>query len=216
MSNSNNNRFDEAAANWDAVPQRAELAKAVGQAILRRVQPTPGMDVLDYGCGTGLLGLFLLPHVRGVTGADSSPGMLKVMDDKIRSGGLLRMRTQQLDLERDPIPQSRYHVIAANMVLHHVDRTETLLAAFHECLLPGGAMAIADLDAEPGLFHRPEAAASVYHHGFDRQTLKDCLRRAGFVDTDDETVHVVRKPVATGEMRDFPVFLMVGRRPQDS
>jgi hypothetical protein len=63
MSNAKSNHFDDAAANWDAEPRRVELAKAVGEAILRQVRPTRGMDMLDYGCGTGLLGLFLLSHV---------------------------------------------------------------------------------------------------------------------------------------------------------
>lgn len=212
MSNIRTSHFDEAAATWDAEPRRIELTIAVGEAILRQVQPTRGMDVLDYGCGTGLLGLFLLPHVRSVTGADSSPGMLNVMHDKIRSGGLQRMRTQQLDLERDPIPESRYHLIVANMVLHHVDHTETLLEAFYHLLLPGGAVAIADLDTEPGLFHGPDVAASVFHHGFDRNTLKDRLYRTGFGDVKDVTAHVIHKSIAGGEIRGFPVFLIVGHR----
>ncbi len=211
--NAKTSHFDEAAATWDAEPRRVELTSAVGEAILSQVQPNRGIDVLDYGCGTGLLGLFLLPHVRNVTGADSSPGMLTVLEDKIRSGGLQRMRTQQLDLERDPIPESRYHLIVANMVLHHVDHTENLLAAFYEMLLPGGMVAIADLDTEPGVFHGPDTAASVFHHhGFDRNTLKDRLYRAGFVDVNDATAHVIRKPVASGEIREFSVFLIVGRR----
>lgn len=212
MDNEHINHFDDAAANWDTEPRRVELAKAVGEAILCQVQPTCSMDILDYGCGTGLLGLFLLPHVRSVTGADSSQGMLQVLDEKIRVGGLQRMRTQQLDLGCDPIPESRYHLIVANMVLHHVDQTEKLLKAFYEMLLPGGMVAIADLDTEPGVFHGSDVAASVYHHGFDRNTLKDHLHRAGFVDVNDVTVHVIRKPIASGEMRDFSVFLIVGHR----
>jgi ubiquinone/menaquinone biosynthesis C-methylase UbiE len=138
--------------------------------------------------------------------------MLKVLNEKIHSGGLQRMRTQQLDLGHDPIPESRYHLIVANMVLHHVDQTKTLLAAFYEMLLPGGTVAIADLDTEPGLFHGPDVAASVYHHGFDRAALMNRLYRTGFVDVKDVTAHVIRKPIASGEMREFSVFLMVGHR----
>jgi hypothetical protein len=54
MSDSSNNHFDEAAATWDAEPRRVELTSALGKAILRQVQPNRGMDVRDYGCGTGL------------------------------------------------------------------------------------------------------------------------------------------------------------------
>ena len=212
MSNAKANHFDDAAANWDAEPRRVELAKAVGEAILRQVQPTRGMDVLDYGCGTGLLGLFLLPHVRSVTGADSSPGMLQVLEDKIRAGGLQRMLVERLDLGHDPVPDSRYHLIVANMVLHHVDRTDVLLAAFRQMLLPGGTLAIADLDTEPGLFHDPDVAESVYHHGFDRHAFMDRLYRMGLVDVKDVTAHVIRKPITSGETREFLVFLIVGHR----
>jgi ubiquinone/menaquinone biosynthesis C-methylase UbiE len=214
MRNAAANYFDEAAASWDAEPRRIELAKAVGEAILRQVRPTGGMDVLDYGCGTGLLGLFLLPHVRSVTGADNSPGMLKVLEDKIRIGGLQQMRAERLDLGHDPVPDSRYHLIAANMVMHHVDQIETLLTALYQMLLPGGVLAIADLDTEPGLFHGSDVAASVFHHGFDRHAFMDRMYRLGLVDVKDATAHVIHKPSANGEVREFPVFLIVGRRAQ--
>jgi ubiquinone/menaquinone biosynthesis C-methylase UbiE len=210
-----NNHFDAVAADWDAMPHRVELAKAVGEAVLRLARPGGESDVLDYGCGTGLLGLFLLPQVRSVTGADSSPGMLKVLDEKIRSGGLQRMTTMKLDLTHEPVPKARFHLIAANMVLHHINRTEPLLSAFFEMLLPGGMVAIADLDSEPGLFHGPDTAESVFHHGFDRHAMKDGLCRTGFVDVIDTTAHVIRKPLATGKRGEFPVFLIVGRRPKD-
>jgi len=212
MSSTKTNHFDEAAASWDAEPRRIELAKAVGEAILRQVRPTRSMDVLDYGCGTGLLGLFLLPHVRSVTGADSSPGMLQVLEDKIRAGGFQQMRTERLDLGHDPVPDSRYHLIVASMVMHHVDQIETLLAAFFQMLLPGGLLAIADLDTEPGLFHSPDVAESVYHHGFDRRTIIDRLYRVGLLNMKDVTAHMIRKPIANGEIREFPVFLIVGHR----
>lgn len=206
--------FDTAAANWDAEPRRVELTKVVGQRILESAQPTRDMDVLDYGCGTGLLGLFLLPHVNSVTGADSSSGMLEVLDDKIHSGGLQRMRALRLDLQLDAPPDVRYHMIVANMVLHHVERPELLLTAFHRMLHPGGSVAIADLDAEPGLFHNPDVAANVPHHGFDRNLLAEQLCQAGFANPKSQTAHVIAKPVADGSMRDFPVFLLVARRPQ--
>jgi ubiquinone/menaquinone biosynthesis C-methylase UbiE len=205
------NYFDQSAADWDAVPQRVELAQAVGTAILREASLNNDMDVLDYGCGTGLLGLFLLPHVRSVIGADSSPGMLQVLDEKIRAGGLHRMRAEKLDLENAPIPQARYHLITANMVMHHIRETGTVLKAFREMLLPGGFLVIADLDTEPGTFHGPDAVG-VFHHGFDRQDFQAQLQSAGLVNAKIVTAHVVRKPTSQGELSDFSVFLAVSRR----
>lgn len=206
------NRFDEAAATWESLPHRVELARGVGKAILQQVNLTQDMEVLDYGCGTGLLGLFLLPHVHTVMGADSSEGMLRVLEEKIRNGGIERMRTQRLDLQKDPLPQEHYHLIVANMVMHHVEQIDTLLKSFHQLLYPGGVLAVSDLDTEPGVFHGPDTAESVFHHGFDRDELLDQAQRNGFTDLKTVTAHLIYKPIASGEMREFPVFLMTGRR----
>jgi ubiquinone/menaquinone biosynthesis C-methylase UbiE len=170
------------------------------------------LDVLDYGCGTGLVGLFLLPHVRSVTGADSSVGMLDVLRTKIRQGNIHGMTAIQLDLEKQPIPKERFHMIVSSMVLHHVANLEQVLRAFHGMLLPGGVLCVADLDTEPGVFHSAEAAVSVHHHGFDRPSLQEQLRMGGFADVTISTAHVIQKPVDGGDIRNFSVFLMVGRR----
>ena len=205
--------FDQAAATWDDNPSRIALMKAVGDAILREGQPTKSMDVLDYGCGTGLVGLYLLLHVRSVTGADNSSGMLEVLQKKVKEGDFANMRTVRLDLEHDRVPTDhRYHLIDSSMTLHHIAETTKVLAAFYELLHPGGILCVADLDSEPGLFHAPEVAASVRHHGFDREALKSQLIEIGFQNPQDITAHIIRKPGADGLERDFPVFLITARK----
>ena len=89
------------------------------------------------------------------------------------------MKVIRLDLEHDPLPDERYHLIVTSMTMHHVADTEKVVRAFHDLLHPGGILCIADLDTEPGVFHSPEAAESVHHHGFDRDRLKDQLAAAG-------------------------------------
>jgi 2-polyprenyl-3-methyl-5-hydroxy-6-metoxy-1,4-benzoquinol methylase len=207
------NYFDEAAAAWDENPSRVRIMKAVGEAIVRQAAPTHDMTALDYGCGTGLLSLYLLPYVRNVTGVDSSPGMLQVLNQKIAEGGLNNLRTIRLDLERDPVPQDRYHMIVSSMVLHHVVNPDTVLRAFHEMLLPGGLVCLADLDTEPGSFHAAEAAGSVHHHGFDREALKARLARIGFTEAKDVTATRFSKPVEKGGQKEFSIFLITARRP---
>jgi ubiquinone/menaquinone biosynthesis C-methylase UbiE len=205
--------FDNAAATWDNEPRRIALMKAVGEAILREARPTEKMNALDYGCGTGLVSLFLLPHVRSVTGADSSPGMLEVLRRKLTEGGIENMSVIQLDLEHDRLPPERYDLIVSSMTLHHIADTDRVLRAFHELLLPGGTLCVADLDTEPGIFHTAEAAASVHHHGFGRGELKSRLEKIGFTRVRDLTAYTVRRPVQGGDERDFPVFLIMSDRP---
>lgn len=212
MSTSDNSYFDRSATQWDKEPHRIALMKAIGEAILREAKPTSQMDVLDYGCGTGLVGLFLLPHVRSVTGADSSPGMLEVLRNKIRDGCISTMKVMPLDLEKQPVPAARFHLLVTSMVMHHIADIGRVLRAFHELLLPGGMICIADLDSEPGIFHPDEAAAGVHHHGFDRFQFERELEAAGFKKITTTTAHVVQKPAPSGVLHKFPVFLIVAQQ----
>lgn len=205
----NRSYFDQSAATWDNEPRRIALMKDVGEAILREARPDSDVDVLDYGCGTGLVSLFLLQHVRSVTGADNSSGMLDVLRKKIADGGIENMRVVRLNLEDDPLPGERYHLIVSSMTMHHVGDVDKVLRAFHGLLRPGGKLCLADLDTEPGVFHPPEAAASVHHHGFDRKRLASQLLAAGFAAARDVTAHTIHKPVESGKDRAFPVFLIV-------
>ena len=79
-----NRNFDHDAANWDQLPRRVKLAQDIAQSMIRELSPTPDMDVLDFGCGTGLLTLALQPFGRSITGVDSSPGLLDVFKTKIK------------------------------------------------------------------------------------------------------------------------------------
>lgn len=207
------NHFDNAAATWDNQPCCIALMKAVGEAILREARPTEKMDMLDYGCGTGLVSLFLLPHVRSVTGADNSPGMLEVLRKKLTEGGIGNMGVIKLDLQHDRLPAKRYHLIVTSMTLHHIADRDRALRAFHELLLPGGTLCIADMDTEPGIFHAPDVAASVHHHGFDRGELKSQLEEIGFENVGDVTAHIIRRPGQGSDERDFPVFLITAKCP---
>ena len=203
--------FDRAAADWDDQPRRVQLVKATGAAILHEVQLSKTMGVLDYGCGTGLLGLYLLPHVRSVAGADSSLGMLDVLNKKITEGGLNDMRAIRLDLENDPVPEDRFDLIVVGMAMHHIANVDKVLMAFHTMLRPGGILCIADLDTEPGTFH--PASNPVPHHGFDRGQLKTRLAGHGFVETTDVTAATFSKPVEAGGEQEFSIFLVTARRP---
>ncbi|HPM79083.1 MAG TPA: class I SAM-dependent methyltransferase [Candidatus Anammoximicrobium sp.] len=207
------NRFDQAAATWDHEPRRIALMRAIGEAILRQANPTKAMRVLDYGCGTGLIGLYLLPHVRSVTGADNSTGMLQVLREKITAGGLKDMQAVFLDLQKEATPGDRYNIVVAGMALHHIADTDRVLRAFHQLLLPGGTLCLADLDSEPGTFHSADVAGSVYHLGFDRDELKRQLCEVGFLQPADSTVAKFEKPVEGGGRREFSIFLITARRP---
>ena len=200
------NRFDEAAATWDEEPRRVRLARAVADEIARQIHLSHNMDVLDFGCGTGLLTLALQPLVRSVTGADASSGMLDVLKQKVQAQGLANVETILLDSKVPLSLDARFHLIVSSMALHHVANLAPLFSRFHKQLEPGGRVGLADLDREDGSFH--EDARDVFHLGFERSELQTLLAAAGFVGLDVTTATITRK-----ENRDYPVFLITGRRP---
>jgi len=202
--------FDKKAASWDEEPRRVKLAREVANAIITAVQPTAEMDALDFGCGTGLLTLFLQPHLRSITGVDSSRGMLDVLAGKVREQGLANVRTLLCDVGRGERPDGRYNLIVSGMTLHHVPDLAPLFRLFYELLLPGGIISVADLDKEDGTFH--DDPTGVHHFGFERHIIKEMLADAGFTDFSDTTGAVIQKG-SSERMRNYPVFLISARKP---
>jgi 2-polyprenyl-3-methyl-5-hydroxy-6-metoxy-1,4-benzoquinol methylase len=202
------NFFDDKARTWDADPAKHDRARRVAEAIRATVPGLESKSILEYGSGTGLLGLALQPHVARVTLADTSREMLAVAEDKIRAAGITNATTMSLDLGAGPIPEARFDLVCSLMTLHHVPDTDAILAAFHAILSPGGALCISDLDAEDGSFH---GHGSPVHHGFDRADLARRMERAGFRDVRLSTAFEVRKETPAGP-RAFPAFLAIAAR----
>jgi 2-polyprenyl-3-methyl-5-hydroxy-6-metoxy-1,4-benzoquinol methylase len=202
--------FNKEAAQWDANPGRVKLANDVADAIIREAAPSPEMDALDFGCGTGLVTLRIQPLVRSITGADSASGMLAVLESKVKAQGLANVRTQLVDFEKGGHVEGKYRLVMSSMTMHHVKDTSALFRQWHGLLLPGGLLAAADLDTEDGSFHGNNTG--VFHLGFDREHLKRLLREAGFSGVRDVTAATVTRDVEGGGKRDFPVFLITGRR----
>ena len=204
--------FDQAAGTWDDNLSRVKLAEEIAQAISRQIVLTTEMDVLDFGCGTGLLTLHLQPSVRSIKGVDSSPGMLEVLKGKITRLGLTNVQTELVDIDRGQSLTGEYDVVVSSMTIHHIPNIEPLLKQFYHVIKPGGYLGIADLDLDGGLFHSDRTG--VFHPGFDRATLSRLFTQTGFDDLQTATAAAVEKPDPNGQMRQFSVFLIVGRKRQ--
>jgi ubiquinone/menaquinone biosynthesis C-methylase UbiE len=198
--------FNAAAGTWDENPMRVKMGKDVARAIRDTIGLTPDMDVLDFGCGTGLLTLQLQPYVRTITGTDSSPGMLEVLTAKIGAGGLTSVRTSLFDPENPVSLEGEYDLIVSSMTFHHIPEIPTLLDILCSHLRPGGRLAIADLDREGGRFH--DSNEGVFHFGFDRALLKKEMEDAGFAKVRNRTAAIIHKSSPVCQDRSFTVFLM--------
>lgn len=201
--------FDSEASGWDT-PDRIAMARHVAHAMVTALSPTAEMDVLDFGCGTGLLSFALLPFVRSIKGADTSPGMLEIFERKAAERGAGRASSALVEGNRLANAGGPFDLIVSSMALHHVENIEPLLSRFHALLNPKGRLAIADLDPEGGRFHANNEG--VFHFGFERAALKRSFEAAGFSNVSDSTAAVVERASPSGEVNRFPIFLVVGER----
>jgi cyclopropane fatty-acyl-phospholipid synthase-like methyltransferase len=197
--------FDKEAGNWDAEPRRVKLARDIVEAIKAEIKLDPGMDIMDFGCGTGLVGMLLRPQVRSLTCVDNSQGMLDVLKSKVAQTGIHGVTTRLVDVSKGGELTGSYDCIVSAMALHHIEDVAELARQFYKVLRTSGFVCIADLETEQGKFH--EDHSGVFHHGFERAQLSGIFAEAGFADIRFRRAAEVEKP--SGK---FPVFLMVGSK----
>ena len=167
------------------------------------------MQVLEYGCGTGLCGLQLAPEVGQLTAVDTSAGMLEELRKKVQAFDLGNVAPILISPDRWTLPDAVFDLVFSSMVLHHIEATLTLLKHLEQSLKPGGFLALADLEKEDGTFH--DDPTGVAHHGFEPQALITMLERLGITALKARTVHMINKQHGDDE-RTYPVFLITGRK----
>jgi SAM-dependent methyltransferase len=200
--------FDERARDWDTpdrIARAAEVAEVVRSAIaLKRTD-----RLVDVGAGTGLLGLALVDDVGEVVLLDPSAGMIEVATAKLAGGSLPTVSASRHDLLVDPPPADRFDIAVSLLVLHHLADTRAGLGGIRDLLVPGGRIALADLDTEDGTFHSADAEG-IHHHGFDRARLEALAREVGFDEVTTQTAIVLDED--EGHFGGYPVFLLTGRK----
>ena len=108
-----------------------------GPWIVSQYQLTPGMAVLELGCGTGSMwqGATLLAGCR-LTLTDFSEGMLA--EARLNTAHLSGTAFRQVDAQDIPFPDSSYDIVIANMMLYHVPDIPRALREIRRVLKPGG------------------------------------------------------------------------------
>lgn len=105
--------------------------------------------LLDVGCGAGNFTLKLLqrlPHLE-VTLIDLSQPMLDRAVERVRAANSGRVTAAQGDIRDLPLGESRFDIIIAASVLHHLREDiewKAVFAKFHTALRPGGWLWIHD------------------------------------------------------------------------
>ncbi len=183
------NRFDNDALTWDDLPRRVSLAKAVVGNIAKNFK---GYEkVLEFGCGTGLVGINTAPYVKEITGIDTSSEMVKKFNEKAQKLNL----NAKAEVKNIFDINKKYDTVISSMTLHHIKDIKALSEKLKTLT---DTVYIADLVKEDGTFHT-RGNKDVEHFGFTYEELKNYFKEWNIK---YDIIHTVKKH------RDFPVFLI--------
>jgi ubiquinone/menaquinone biosynthesis C-methylase UbiE len=105
--------------------------------ILPRVPRVERPRVLDLGCGSGYLEMFL-PETMDITAVDISEGMLARAKERFPHVNFVRDDLYEWE------PDGGFHLTMAKAVLHHLVDYERLVEKMARLTLPGGVMFISN------------------------------------------------------------------------
>jgi ubiquinone/menaquinone biosynthesis C-methylase UbiE len=170
-------KFDSIASQYDT-SERSAQAAVIAERIRQTVGDATGKTLIDYGCGTGLVGMRLLDAFRHVLLVDASPNMVEVVKRKIEDGRAPNAAVILCDLLGDTVqgspPGLRGDYIIVVQVLLHISDVGLLLSRLRPLLNEGGHLLIVDFDKND------EIVSNEVHPGFDQQALAETMRQLGF------------------------------------
>ena len=145
--------FDHLAPEWDADMIRDD---AIIGTILDNAEVTPGADVLDVACGTGVLFPdYLARKVGSVTAVDISPEMVKIARSKYPGENITVLCG---DVEAITLRQ-KFDCIMIYNALPHFPEPARLIEKLSTMLKPGGTLTVAHGMSRAMIDHHHEGAA---------------------------------------------------------
>jgi 2-polyprenyl-3-methyl-5-hydroxy-6-metoxy-1,4-benzoquinol methylase/uncharacterized protein YbaR (Trm112 family) len=126
----------------DSLP--ALRARAAGSEFARRLDESIPGDaiVLDLGCGTGQLSLFLASADRTVVGADLARPSLELARQAGNRYGLDGVYFLETDLRAPGLRREAFDVVICTGVLHHTPDPRASFASLARLVRPGGVLVV--------------------------------------------------------------------------
>lgn len=175
--------------NYDS-PQIIKLAKETADIIKnqKNIKLTKDSNILDFGAGTGLIGLNFINEVKQVIFEDVSKAMLDYLEYKCELQGIKNYSIFNGIIE-DYKTEEKFDLITAGLVVHHIEDLNSLFSKFLEILKPKGYLCITDLKKDAPMFDIGDHHHhKMPHRGFIPEELCEKLKKSGFINTEIKEV----------------------------
>ncbi len=171
----NTDKFEMIASIYDT-PERVQIAKVSSDAICEYLVDAKSKDAIDFGCGTGLVGMNLLNDFNSILFLDTSQNMINQIKQKISSSNMRNAATLCFDFEKDSLIDLHADYIFMAQVLLHINDVELVLSRLYEVLKENGHLLIVDFDKNERI------VSDMVHNGFDQIELADIMTKIGYRD----------------------------------
>ncbi|MFX3631792.1 MAG: class I SAM-dependent methyltransferase [Candidatus Pristimantibacillus sp.] len=182
----NTDKFEMIANTYDT-PERIQTAKAAADAIREYLVDAKGKMAIDFGCGTGLLGLNLLNDFHSMLFLDTSPNMINQIKQKISDLHVQNADTLCFDFEKEGLSDLSADYICMAQVLLHIADYEFVLSRLYDVLNEGGHLLIVDYNKNENI------VSDIVHNGFNQDELTDRMKRIGYENIQSKTFYTGSK-----------------------
>ncbi|ULO06901.1 class I SAM-dependent methyltransferase [Paenibacillus sp. 19GGS1-52] len=182
----NTDKFEMIANSYDN-SERIHIAKISSDAIREYLVDAKSKSAIDFGCGTGLVGMNLLSEFNSMLFLDTSPNMISQIKQKISDLNTQNAETLCFDFEKENQSDIHADYIFMAQVLLHIDDVELLLSRLYDVLNEGGHLLIVDFDKNE------EIVSDRVHNGFDQEKLADIMRGIGYTNIKSTTIYTGSK-----------------------
>jgi len=178
----NTDKFEMIANTYDT-PERILIAKVSSDAIREYVVDAKGKKAVDFGCGTGLVGMSLINEFQSVLFLDTSPSMIRQIKQKIADRHIPNADTLCFDFEQEGLSELRADYIFMAQVLLHIPDVEFVLSRLFEVLNEGGHLLIVDFNKNENI------VSDLVHNGFNQDELTAKMTKIGYRDVHSKTFY---------------------------
>ncbi|MCG7407089.1 class I SAM-dependent methyltransferase [Paenibacillus sp. ACRRX] len=178
----NTDKFEMIAHSYDT-SERIQIAKISSDAIREYVVDANRKNAIDFGCGTGLVGMNLLNDFNSILFLDTSQNMINQIKQKISDFNIQNVDTLCFDFEKGVLSDLRADYIFMVQVLLHINDVEFVLSKLFDVLNEGGHVLIVD-------FNKNEKVVSDFvHNGFNQAKLTDIMTKIGYKNIQSKTFY---------------------------